>query len=165
MELSEIWLWYCGERFPNEEELPPPEPISPFGALELLFDLHPMFTARYDAIKLTPYNTAFDGEADGALAHMARFDSFDAWNTMTAGAWRVMNDRLAYAEAVLCVNEAEGNPVIAHLPIGLDRQSQARALMLMYLLGGARTIDRRLLAARPDGSPPELPSQLPLQRH
>lgn len=165
MELSDVWIWYCEERFPNEEDLPKPEPVTPRQALELFFDLHPMFTERNDAIKLVAYNTAFDGEADGALAHLARFDTFDGWNEMSAGAWRVISERLLYAETVAAANEAHGEPVIAHLPVGLDRKSRARALLLMFLLGGARTIDRRLLPERPDGSLPPFPGTLPLRKH
>lgn len=164
MELSEIWLWYCGERFPGLEEMPAPEPVAPMDALGLFFDLFPMFTARSSAIRSTRYDPAFDEEADGALAHMARFDSFDGWERMSAGAWRVMNERLLYAATVATANEAAANPVIAHLPAGLDRQSRARALMLMFLLGGARTIDRRLLPAKPDGSLPEFPANTRLRR-
>ncbi|NNV23918.1 hypothetical protein EHE22_26580 [Ochrobactrum pseudogrignonense] len=165
MKLSEIWMWYCAERFPSETELPAMEPVSPWDAVELFFDLHPLFTARYDAIKLVPYDTAFDDEVDGALAHMARFDTFDGWDKMSAGAWRVMSERLSYAEAVVLANEAHKEPAIAHLPIGLDRQSRARALLLMFLLGGARSIDRRLLPKQPDGSLPSFPATLLLQKH
>lgn len=163
MEMSEIWMWYCGEMFPGRE-MPAPEPISPWRVVELFFDFHPMFTARFDAIRATRYSTAFDDEADRALMHMARHDTMDGWERMTAGAWRVMYERLAYCEIVALANEAAKKPFIAHLPVGLDRQSQGRALLLMFLLGHGRTIDRRLLPQSPDGSLPAFPSTSLLQR-
>ena len=164
MELKDIWMWYCEQRL-GAAELPPPIPVSPWQAMELFWDMHPMFTARYDAIKAVPYSPAFDEEADGALAQMAITDSFDGWEGLSSGAWRVMSERLQYTEVVILANEVQGSEVIAHLPLGLDRRSRVRALLLMFLLGGGRTIDRRLLPARPDGSLPAFPSTQTLKRH
>lgn len=157
MELKDIWWWYCEQRFPDID-MPPPKPISPHDALSLLFDLFPMFTARSDIIDATRYNTSYDAEADAALAYLAQHNSFAAWDQMSAGAWRIINERLIYTAVVFAANEAARNPVIAHHPIGLDRQSSARALMLEFLLGGARIIDRKLLREKPDGSLPEFPA-------
>lgn len=164
MELSEIWMWYCEERLPKEGKRTPLIELAPWDALDLFFDLHPMFTARYDVINSVAYDTAFDGEADGALSHMARFDTFDGWDRLSAGGWRVISERLLWSETVIAANAAEGTKVIAQLPRGLDRQSQSRALMLMYLLGGGRTIDPRMLRKRPDGRFPAFPSERPIRK-
>ena len=165
MELSEIWLWYCSERLGQPSRLPDPVALSPWDGLELFLTFHPMFLARIEAIAATPYLRRFDGEADEGLAQLARFDGFDAWDGMSAGAWRVLYERLAYAEVVALTNEAAGNPVIAHLPAGLDVQSRARALLLQFLLGGARSIDRRLLPRSPRGAAAPLPGSTSLRRH
>ncbi len=164
MKLSEVWLAYCETRFPNEASLPPPEPLAPWDAIELFFDLHPMFTAQYDIINSVPFDTSFDEEADGALCQLAMVDSFDGWDAMSAGAWRVMSERLLWSQTVLAVNAARETEVIAHLPIGLDRQSKARALMLMYLFGGGRSIDSRMLRERPDGRFPGFPADRPIRK-
>ena len=165
MELSEIWIAYCEERFPQGAAFPQPEPVSPTMAAELFFDLHPLFRARMDGFTNVPYNTAFDDEADGALAHMARFDTFERWGELSAGAWRVLYERFVYAQAVVLANEAAKEPVIGHLPVGLDRDAQSKALLLKFLLGGARTIDRELLPPTADGSLPTLPAGTPLRKH
>lgn len=165
MELNEIWYWYCEQRFPHEKELPKPEPVAPWDALDLLFDLHPMFTARYDIINSVPYDMVFDGEVDGALCQLAQLNSFDGWDEMSAGAWRVMSERLLWSETVIAVNAAQDKQVIAHLPVGLDRQSSARALMIMYLLGGGRTIDPKMLRERSDSRFPAFPAKRPIRKH
>lgn len=163
MELSQAWVWYCLDRL-GTNELPPPEELGPWQVLELLFDFVPLFHARHQAIAATRYDDAFDEEADGALALVAMSDTFSGWDELTAGAWRVLAERWTYAGTVAAANAAMNNPVIGHLPIGLDRQSRARAVLLQFLLGGARTIDRRLLRPMPDGSLPEFPAATRLRR-
>ncbi|KIC38129.1 hypothetical protein RA27_20370 [Ruegeria sp. ANG-R] len=164
MQLSEVWMSYCADRFPEEKELPPPMPVDPWEALELLFELHPMFTARYDAIKSAPFDRIHDEETDGALCQLAMTDSFAGWDGLSAGGWRVMIERLIWSETVIAANAAQNNPVIAHLPEGLDRMSSAKALLLMYLLGGGRDVDTRTLDARPRGTFPSLPAQRPIRK-
>jgi hypothetical protein len=164
MELRDVWYWYCQQRFPEEKELPPPQPVSPWEGLELLFDLHPMFTARSDIVSSVEYDTVFDDEVDGALCKLAVVDDFGSWDEMTAGGWRVMSERLLWSETVIAANAASDVDVIAHLPAGLNRQSSARALMLMYLLGGGRTIDPRVLDKRRDGTFPGFPADRPIRR-
>lgn len=144
-DLKDAWWAYCADRFPDLAEMPDPLPVSPREAAMLLFEAGFMFTARMGAIKATPYSPAFDEEADGALAYLANLDDLDGWDRMSAGAWRVMFERYVYAQVVCGANAVARTPVIAHLPRGLDRQSQSRALLLQFLLGGARTIDPRLL--------------------
>lgn len=165
MGLSDAWMAYCEEKLPEGSlEAPLTELVSPWRAIELFFDFMPMFTARHDAMSATRYDTVFDKEADGALAQLAVADTLSGWEELTAGAWRVLAERFTYAAVVCMANEAAGEPVIASLPKGLDRQSQARALLLMFLLGGARTIDRRVLPAKLDGSLPEFPANTSLRR-
>jgi hypothetical protein len=164
MDLSDVWVWYCGERLGDRIKGARPVPYSPATALELLWEFFPMFTARAGAIAATPYDTAFDGDADLALTHLAQTDNFAAWDRLSAGAWRVLQERLVYSGVVVMLQKAEGAEVIGGLPEGLDRQSRARALLLRFLLGEARTIDRRVLPARPDGSLPTFPADTKLRR-
>lgn len=145
MELGKIWQWYYEQRLPEDAPLPSLMPVTPWQAIGHFFDAMPLFTGRIGAIRSTAYNTAFDDEADGALASLAINDSFAEWDMLSAGAWRVLYERLVYAMVVAAANEAQGNPVIARHPEGFDRQTRSRALLLEFLLGGARTIDPRLL--------------------
>lgn len=165
MELSEVWIWYASERLGPRARTAEPRPISPWKGVELMFGWHPVLQPYADFAKAVSYDTSFDEEADNALCGLARSDSFATWNRLTAGAWRVLWERLAYAEAVMLANEVAGERVITHLPRGLDWQSRSRALGLQFLLGGAKTIDRRLLASTAPGALPTLPASTSSRRH
>lgn len=164
MELENVWLWYCAERLGQPTEQPAMEPLGPAEVLDLFWTFHAVFRPRHDAIAATPYSEAFDEEADGALAQLAIADSFAGWEAMSAGAWRVLYERFAYSCTVAMANEVEGTEVIASLPVGLDDRSRARALLLRFLLGGGRSIDRRLLARSKPGALPPFPASTPLRR-
>ena len=165
MELNEIWLWYVNEHTVANAAARPSLEFRAWDTLERFFDLHPMITARYDAINTTRYSMEFDNVADGALAQMAMSDSFAGWEELPAGGWRVISERLLYSEVVLGVMAAkEQGTVIDRLPLGLTKERQAKALLLKYLLGHGRTIDRKVLPTRPDGSLPEFPAAQTLRR-
>lgn len=163
MKLSEIWIWYCEQRLGS---LPKrgAAALSPDEVLQAFWTVHPHFTGRMDAIKAAPYSTDFDEEADGALSALAATDSFDTWDGLSVGAWRVLYERLAYCEVVVLANVAAGTEVIDHLPPGLNRQSTERALLLRYLLGHGRTIDRRLLPRSQPGKLPPFPVSATFRR-
>jgi hypothetical protein len=149
MELSEIWLAYVNEHMVADAGKFPPVEITASQTLERLFELHPIFTSRWDAIMSVKYTDAFDEEANNALAHLAMTDSFAAWDELSVGAWRVLVERLQYCEVVLVANMAAApNAVLNHLPIGLTRDQEARALLLRYLLEQGRTIDRQILPVK-----------------
>lgn len=154
---------YCQGRFPFLAELPPPVPVEPWEAVELFFDLHPMFTARFDVINSVAYDPNFDGEADEALLDLARTNSFDGWQNMSAGAWRVMAARFTYMETVAAGNAAAGTEVMFHLPAGLGRESKTRALLIAFLLGDARTIPPKLLPKKGRGGFPAFPETKPIR--
>ena len=149
MELSEIWLAYVNQHMAADAGKVPPLEFTASQTLERLFDLHPIFTARWDAMMSVKYNDAFDEEADNALANLAMTDSFVAWEQLSAGTWRVLVERLQYCEVVLAANMAVvPNSISNRLPIGLTRDQEARALLLRYLLGQGRTIDRQILPVK-----------------
>ena len=145
MDLREAWTLYCEQKFPDPENLPPLDPLSPRETAMLLFENSFLFAARHDRITATPYDKVFDEEADGSLIWLAQFDNFELWDKMSAGGWRVMYERYVYAQVVAMANAAAKEPVMTRIPRGLDPQSQARTVLLQLLLGGARTIDPRLL--------------------
>lgn len=165
MELRDAWLLYCEQKFPDAEYLPDPEAFSPEETAMLLYETGYLFTPRMAAIKATPYDTHFDEEADGALIWLARFDNFELWDKMSAGGWRVMYERFSYAIVVAGANAAAGTEVMTRLPQGLDHQSQCRAAMLQFLLGGARTIDPRLLEKHKHEGLPPTASLQPIRKH
>lgn len=163
MELSEIWLWYCEQHIPAIA-MPGAEGLSPEKVLEDFWTFHPLFSGRSDVISATPYSTDFDEAADEALARMAMEDSFASWDGISAGAWRVLHERLVYCSVVVSANLVAGSEVIVHLPSGLSPKVRARALLLRYLLGHGRTIDRRLLPKSLRGSAQPFPVSAPIRR-
>lgn len=167
MELKHAWMWYCQERFPDPNANPAPEPVSPMQALSLLSDLQPMFTARIDMIEATPYNTAFDNEADNMLLHLARFDDLSAWENGSAGAWRVLTERLRLSVSMLRLDELDGKKVIGQLPSGLDRRSKARAVMLVQLGNRRSDVPPEWLPKQGHEQPaaiPDFPADWPLKK-
>ncbi len=164
MELDEIWLWYCEHRLGKELENIPPETFSPDDVLERLWVFLPMFTGRHDAIEATKYSKRFDGEADGALSYLATENETDGWDKMSAGAWRVLQERLTYCLIVICANKYEKVDVIDRLPAGLDRKEQSNALLLKYLLGHGRTVDRKVLPVSKPGTAPAFPPDMKLRK-
>jgi hypothetical protein len=140
------------------------EALSPRQTFELLWEIALEFTPRMDAINATPYSTDFDLEADNALIAMAKSDSFEAWDTLSAGAWRVLYERLAYLLVVVLANEAAGKQRFTRVPPDLDVPSKAKMVFLTFLLTFARTVDRQLLRQSPPGSAPVLPGAMTLRR-
>lgn len=164
MEFLELVLAYAERHLGRAPEPASAEKVSPAAALELLWEFHPLFTPRMPAIEATPYSTSFDREADNALLRMAETDSFDAWEGLSAGAWRVLQERLTYVETVAVVNEAKGTGVFTSVPSGLARQQKARFVLLLQLLGPGRTVDRQLLSRSKPGSASAFPSGQTLRR-
>ena len=110
-----------------------------------------MFHARFDAINATPYDTAFDERADNMLMHLGSNDDFTDWDQGGDGAFRVLFERLMLTEVVMAAILVKKTPVITRIPLGMSEHQQAVALLLMYLLGPSRVIDRAILPARPPG--------------
>lgn len=164
IERERLWLWYAAERLGQPKKQPPFESMTAGQALELLWQLHPVFTGRSDAIAATPYSADFDAEADAALEALAVTDSFDRWEAISAGAWRVLYERHVYAATVLTASMVRNTGFTEHLPVGLDGKAQGRALFLKLLLGPARTIDRQLLPRSKPEALPAFPADMTLRR-
>jgi hypothetical protein len=164
MDLGNIWTVYCEDRLGSAIETARPVPVTPWRGIELTWTWHPMFVAKFDVLQDVPYSTAFDEEADIALMALAMRNSFDAMDGTSAGAWRVLYERLSYTQVVMLANEAAKKPVISRLPEGLSETEQAIAIGLQFLLGGARTIDRRLLPKSKPGKLPPFPASTSLRR-
>lgn len=164
MELRDVALWYAEDRLGRAPDPRRRTSLSPEEVLRLLWDFHPMFTPRSDAISATPYAEVFMSEADAALVQLARTDDFSSWDALSAGAWKVLAERLRYLETVLATNWHAGTKVFTSIPRGLDRRSKGRFVFLLLLLGEARTIPPQLLERTGSGRFPGFP-EMPLRRH
>ena len=167
MDLRDVAQWYAERRLGralSSRDAADAVRLTPWQTLEALWVFHPLFTPRWDAIEATPYSETFDAEADEALVLLAKVDSFDHWDGLSAGAWRVLFERLAFLEVVILANEAEGAKVFTGVPRALDQRSRSRMLLLTFLLGPARTIDRGVLPKSDPGKAPKFPSSMPLRR-
>jgi hypothetical protein len=166
MQRNEVWLAYVNDRIKPKHVDRPPVELRAWQTLALFFDLHRLFTERWDAISATPYSVEFDDEADLALLQLAATDKMSGWEQLSAGAWRVLAERLLYCEVVLAAMGAqEPEAIMDRLPQGLKAGQQAHALLLKYLLGHGRTIDRQVLPLRQDERLPTFPSSQSLRKH
>ncbi|MEO0496298.1 MAG: hypothetical protein AAF141_02860 [Pseudomonadota bacterium] len=157
------WLVYLQEALATDEQ---PEffPVAPELALKLLFaEIHP-FSRLSNDVKSVPYDRHFDDDADLAIATIAMNDDFSSISSSSLQVQRVVYERYVYALTVIAANWHEGTASIAHLPEGLSDHQRVVAILLLFLLNGAREIDRRLLPSPSDGSPPALPSGWPTTR-
>ncbi len=159
MELELVYAWYVERCLGDRLDPTKMQTFNASQSLKALFEVMPVFTARYAEINATPYSTAFDSKADIALIQMAETDSFDCWDTLPLGAWRVIRDRYLQSLVVLAANLPRGEAIIDRLPSGMTDLQQGRALLLMYALGLSRTIDRQLLPEEV----PELQQFLPAE--
>lgn len=167
MDLRDAAQWYAERRLGRElngADSADAVKLTPWQTLELLWVFHPLFTPRWDGLQATSYSEAFDREADEALLRLAERDSLDHWEDLSAGAWRVLWERLAFLEVVILANEAAGTKVFTGVPRSLDNLSRSRMLLLTFLLGPARTIDRDVLPRSEPGTAPRFPSSTPLRR-
>ncbi|MGH0000587.1 hypothetical protein ACQU0X_10975 [Pseudovibrio ascidiaceicola] len=145
-----------------------PENMQGFNAKQsqkALFKVMPIFTIRDKEINATPYSAAFDSEADIALIQMAETDSFECWNNISLGAWRVIQDRYQQTLVMLGANLKDKATIMDRFPSGLSGQQQGRALLLRYALGLSRTIDRQLLPLQAPELQQLLPAEYQLQKH
>lgn len=163
-DMREIALWYAEARLGRAPDPRRRTSLSPEEVLQLLWEFHPLFTPRSDAFSATPYAEAFMSEADTALVWLARTDDFASWDGLSAGAWRVLAERLSYLEAIVARAWLEGAKVFTSVPRGLDRRSKGRFVLLLLLLGEARTIPPSLLERSGSGAFPGFP-EMPLRRH
>lgn len=165
MELKEVWLAYVNDRISAANAVLAPVEFTAEASMRRFFDLHPMFSARWAAINATPFNSDFDESADMALVQLAAKDSFDDWDRLPAGIWRVIGDRLMYSQIVLAVMMfKEPDRIIDRLPQGLTQQEQSKALLLKYLLGHGRSIDRHILPITHDLSLGSFPGAQTLRK-
>lgn len=166
MELNEIWLWYVNEHVEPKNVNKPAQEFRATDVLERLWDFHSFFSPRFDLIKATKYDEAFIENADGALANLAMKNSMDDWETLNAGTLRVLSERLLYTETVLAVMMVkEPETITDGLPQGLSQIVQSRALLLKYLLGHARKIDRRVFPKETFEQSKEFPGGKGLHKH
>jgi len=163
MSLDEIWLAYVNSHMDENAATTDAVEFRASQTLELFFDTHSLFSKRWGAIQATAFNAEFDGLADDALARVSMDDSFASWEQLPAGVWRVISDRLMYCEICLSVVMAQDDRVTDHLPQGLRKDQQLKALLLKYLLGHGRTIDRHVLPEQVCEQSSTFPSQLPLR--
>jgi hypothetical protein len=153
--LADIPFWYCIEKHGADPDVTRAERVPDTETLTAFEPVFALMAQRFDVIRATPYSEDFEEEADGALAALAITDSLDSWEDITAGAWRVLCDRLRQAIILITAARMNGAPVIDTLPRGLPREFWGRALVLQWLLIHSRSIDRQVL---PLSEPPALPS-------
>lgn len=106
--------------------------LSGMEVVEALWPLNEVFRPRFWIIQSLPYDAAFEPEADAAIEAFVFAPSKDAWNSFSAGAWRVLLERHKQAMVVAAANEAAGNPLMP-IPQGFPESARLGAAMCFLL--------------------------------
>ena len=100
--------------------------------MEIMFPLNGMFRARLHEICGLAYNPDFELEADTAIASLAE-NLTGAWESLSAGAWRVLLERHSQMQVLASLRKIDGVPLIT-LPSGMSDDDLRVALMMLFLL-------------------------------
>lgn len=100
--------------------------------LEIMFPLNDMFRSRWHEVRVLPYSSDFEFEADTAIASLAE-NPTSAWESLSAGAWRVLLERHSQMQVLASLRKIDGVPLIT-LPSGLSDDDLRVALMMLLLL-------------------------------
>lgn len=99
---------------------------------EALWPLNEAFRPKLAMIRSLPYDSTFELQADEAIVARV-FDLAGAdWESLPAGAWRVLLERQQQAIAVAMANEKAGNPLMP-VPDGFPESARTAAAMLFVL--------------------------------
>lgn len=111
-----------------------PEPLSGWEAVEALWPLNELFSPHLYQIRSLPYDNAFEPDADDAIEALATANA--SWNSLPAGAWRVLLERQQQGISVALANEQAGRPLIP-IPSGLT-PDQRTVVVALFLLHGMK---------------------------
>lgn len=96
---------------------------------EAQWPMFEVFKAHHAQIASIPYSSAFEDEADQALAFLADGGTWSA-TYPSPGAWRVLHERNLQSLTVAAANEAKGNSEIIPVPASLPSEHYRIAAML-----------------------------------
>jgi hypothetical protein len=110
-----------------------PHPMSGWQVVEALWPLNERFRPHAAKIKTLAYDSTFEKEADSAIELLVS-DISSSWDSISAGAWRVLLERQQQAIIVALANEKAGNPVMP-VPPGFSAAQRTVAAVLFLLHG------------------------------
>jgi hypothetical protein len=94
-----------------------------------LWPMFDVFKAHQTQLQNVPYSSAYEAEADQALALLAEGGTWSA-SQPSAGAWRVLHERHTQSITVAAANAASGNTRIVPVPEALASEHYRIAAML-----------------------------------
>lgn len=109
-----------------------PAYLSGWQVVESLWPLNEAFRPKWLMIRGLPYDPLFEHEADEAIAARALGLPGADWESLPAGAWRVLLERQQQAIVVALANETAGNPLMP-VPEGFPESARSAAAMLFLL--------------------------------
>lgn len=135
--------------------------LSGLQVVEALWPLNEVFRPKLAMVRGLPYDPLFEREADEAIASRALGLPGADWDSLPAGAWRVLLERLQQAIVVAAANEAAGN-LLMPIPDGFPENARTAAAMLFLLHQMKLPFP---IADRSDMTLPAGSAQASLQRH
>lgn len=106
--------------------------LSGLQVVEALWPLNEVFRPKLAMIRGLAYDPLFERAADDAIASRALAIPGEEWESLPAGAWRVLLERQQQAIVVALANEKAGNPLMP-VPEGFPESARTAAAMLFLL--------------------------------
>lgn len=159
---QQLWAAYLERFFPSKAR-PPIERLGAEAALRLIWPLLGEVASRAAFLDGAEPSPDFDREADAALTALAEQGGFGAWESLSAGAWAVLIDRLQWAVAALTLEMSAGSAFTIVLPRDAPEDVRRIAALLLLLGGSAAHPPEEWRRSRA-GKRPAFPPRWPLSR-
>jgi hypothetical protein len=127
------------DRFFPADGPPQVEYVGAETSLRLLWPSLMRLRARILAATDLSAGSAFEGDADMALARLAESGDFGVWEDLNAGTWAVLSDRLMWSATVLALAMGSEDGIKMMLPRGAPEDVRQLATLLWLLGGPGRT--------------------------
>lgn len=147
-----LWGEYLERHFRPAGSRPAIENVGAGKLAELIFPLLAIFRPKLTSIEDVPFDEAHDPEADEALNWLATDGTFERWEQLSGGAWRVLLARSSFSVAALSLEELAGTPFMVPLPRDAPERQRATAALLLVL----GTFGRKPLPPWRDELPPAM---------
>lgn len=151
-ETMALLSWWCEKHCGKPMAEMQPVHLDGWAVVHALWPLNDDFRPQFAAMRVLPYDAAFESKADRAIE---RYLADGRWGPVSIETWRVLLERHMQAIMVATLNAGAGNPVMP-VPQQLPDHARQGAAMLFLLHA------MKLPFPPGDRSDDELPTSPPL---